>query len=292
MKRDKIAIIGAGRVGTALAVSLHQRGYPVVGVASRTLASAKRCGELTGCTLITTSPSEAAQPGSTIFITTPDGVIGKVCQEVAQGGAFKKGDLVVHASGSLDSGELISAREKEALTLSMHPVQSFTDLQSAIENLPGSYFGLEGEEEAIERGKELVAHLDGRAVVIAKGGKALYHAAACVASNYLISLVHLSLKLYEKAGIPKEEGSKMLLPLIDGTTANAARLGIPSALTGPIDRGDAEILRHQLSAIRDKAPEVLRTFTELAAYTLEVAEGKGTLTAERTEELRELLKKG
>lgn len=292
MKKHKVAIIGAGRVGTALAVLLHRRGYAIAGVASRTLTSAKRCANLTGCRLTTTQPSEAARAGETILITTPDGVIRKVSEQIARKGGFKKGDLVIHASGALDSDELRAAKQKRALTLSMHPVQSFANVRSAVENLPGSYFGLEGEENAVERGRKLVKDLDGKAIVIPKGAKTLYHAAACVLSNYLVSLVDLSLKLYERVGIPREKALPMLLPLVEGTIANVKRVGIPSALTGPIERGEVEVLREQLSSIRARAPELLEVFSELAQYTLQLAKEKGDLTREKASQLRKLLKGG
>ena len=291
MNKGKVAIIGAGRVGTALAVLLRRQGYPIAAVASRTLASAQRCAELTECELLTTSPSEAAKAAEIIFITVPDGEIRAVCEAIARGGGFKKGDLVIHTSGALDSDELSSAKERAALILSMHPVQSFSEPESAIENLPGSYFGLEGEEEAVERGKVIVKDLDGKAVMISREAKALYHAAACVVSNYLVGLLDLSLTIYEKAGIAREKAIEVLLPLAKGTIANVESLGVPSALTGPIERGEVEIIRRQMASINDRAPELLGVFRDLVRYTLGVAKEKGTLTREKVEELTQLLKK-
>ncbi len=285
MKKANVSIIGAGRVGTALAVLLHQRGYVIAGVASRTLASAKRCAGLAACDLVTTDLAEAAKVGTIIFITTPDRVIKRVCEQVARAGGFEQGDLVIHTSGSLSSSELAPAEERGALILSMHPVQSFADLDSALDHLSGSYFGLEGDKDAVERGRRLVEDLKGRAVVISKEVKPIYHAAACAASNYLVALVGLALELYEQAGIPEEDRLRMLLPLIKGTVSNVEKAGVPAALTGPIDRGDAEVLRQQYSSIEDRAPELLSPFAELTRYTIGIAREKGSLSDEKAAEL-------
>jgi len=137
---EQIAIIGAGKVGTAMAYLLQKAGYGVAGVSDRnpsalvdilSYTSAQPCS----------SPEEAARKADFILITTPDDEIAGTCRTLSDSGAILPGNKVVHMSGAGGLDLLESARRSGALVASIHPIQSFADIGGAIENLPGSAFG-------------------------------------------------------------------------------------------------------------------------------------------------------
>ncbi|MEW8958593.1 MAG: Rossmann-like and DUF2520 domain-containing protein [Moorella sp. (in: firmicutes)] len=287
----RVGIVGAGAVGTGMGILLQQRGYEIVGVASRTSASAGRAAARLNCPVFE-RPEELARQAEVVFITTNDQAIGPVTEAIAAHGGFHPGQTVIHMSGSLSSGILEPARRAGALALSLHPLQSCADAERAVANLPGSIFSLEGDEGALPLGKRLVADLGGEYIVISAAAKPLYHAAACVASNYLVSLIDLSLRLIEAAGVEPALAGRALMPLIKGTLANIEAMGIPRALTGPIARGDLETIRDHLKAMGDVPAEVEELYCALGRYTAGLAVRKGTIDAGLRDRLYRMLAKG
>ncbi|MCR4397953.1 MAG: DUF2520 domain-containing protein [Firmicutes bacterium] len=279
----KIAIIGPGRVGTALAVHLARRGYPVAAVAGRSRASLDRfLAKLTveGMEPEIASAAEAARRAEIVFITTPDKVIGDIAALLAEAAAVHEGQVVVQTSGALSSAVLLPAAKCGASVLSFHPLQSFATVERGIELLPGCSVVLDGDPAGIEVGGELARVLGLHTMTIPTEVKPLYHAAACTASNYLVTLVGLSLDLLEECGLDRGEALRALLPLIRGTVENVAALGVPEALTGPIERGDTDILRGHLEAMGRRLPRLDEVYRVLGAETVRLAARKGRLSEE------------
>jgi len=286
-----IAIIGAGAVGTTFAVALHQRGYRIAGVASRTPASAERCASMVECPHYSVDPVEVARAADVIFIATPDEAIQEVCRHITEEGGIKRGDIVVHFSGALGSNILDSAKQKGGYVLALHPIQSFPKGEVSVGNLVGSYFTLEGDPEALRFGERVVGDLEGTAVSISSETKPIYHAALCVACNYLVTLTDLAVKMLEAIGIKRQDALPMILPLIKGTVHNLQRVSLPDALTGPISRGDLRTLERHLGAIEKILPDYLDVYKKLGSLTAEVAKEKGSLDHDRYEELKRLFTK-
>ena len=281
----KIGFIGSGTTGTALAVRLSQRGCPVVAVSSRTLRSAQKlAGLLPDCRVCHTA-QEVAEAAELVFITTPDDVIARVCGEVR----WREGQNVVHCSGAHSVDVLESARKLGAAVGSFHPLQTFADVDRAVENLPGSTFALEAEEPLLATEKELTRLLDGKWVVLKPGDKVLYHAAAVFACNYLVTLVKLALDLWRNFGISSKEATRGLLPLLEGTINNIDNIGLPDCLTGPIARGDSGTIERHLSALEARSPALLTTYKELGLQTIPIALAKGTVSEQKAEEMKVLL---
>ena len=276
-EKPSISIIGAGAAGTALAIALHRKGYPIHAVASRSEASAQRCASLVDAPRTNTDLALAAQSSEVVIIATPDGAIRQVCEQIARGNGFSGYQLVLHLSGALGAEELQSARDCGALTLSFHPIQTLSDPQKGAELLIGSYFCLEGERAAIERGQALVSDLNGTALVISDQDKALYHAALCMASNYLIVLQDMAVRMLEPTGIPREQALKALLPLIQGSVDNLLHSGLPHALTGPISRGDSQTLESHLRAMSALPKDLVALYQSLGIEAVRVAREKGNL---------------
>ncbi|MGI9861062.1 Rossmann-like and DUF2520 domain-containing protein [Moorella naiadis] len=284
----RVGIIGAGPVGTGMGILLSRRGYTITGVASRTRASAQRAAHRLACPVFT-EPAALARLVEVVLITTTDRAIGPVTLAIARQGGFHPGQTVIHMSGSLTTAVLEPAREAGARVLSLHPLQSCADADRAVTNLPGSVFSLEGDAEALTLGRQLVNDLGGEYFIIKPEAKPLYHAAACVASNYLVSLVDLSYRLMQAAGMEPAMVVRALAPLIEGTWGNIKEKGTTLALTGPIARGDGETIADHLQAMAVKAPELDEIYRALGRYTIEVAVRKGSIEAHQAAGLEAIL---
>ena len=269
-----VVIIGPGKVGQALAALLPRVGYDVRGLFGR------------AADLATAAAAEV------VFITTPDRAIAGVAEAVAGRGGFRPGQVVAHTSGALSSEVLAPARQSGAATLSMHPLQTFASVETAVRVLPGSTFVLEGDPEGLSVGREVAQRLGGRAWEISPAAKSVYHAAACIASNYLVTLVDAAVRLWERTGLPREEAIPALLPLLRGTVDSVAAVGVPGALTGPVERGELEVLRGHLQGIAQQVPELLELYANLGEYTAQVAHEKGRLGDGQVQEVRSLMKEG
>lgn len=283
-----IGFIGAGTVGTALAVRLNGKGYPVVAVSSRTKASAQRLAEAVSGCRVHDDGQAVADVCQLVFVTTPDDVIAQVVAELR----WHSGQSVVHCSGAASADILEAARGSGADVGAFHPLQTFASVSHAIENIPGSTFAIEAEEPLLTTLKEMASALEGSWVRLGAGDKVLYHAAAVVACNYFVTLVKLATDLWQSFGVSTHEATQALLPLLRGTLNNLDNVGLPHCLTGPIARGDLGTIRSHLNALERAAPEILSTYRELGLKTIPIALAKGKIDQERAKELEALLKEG
>ena len=283
--KTKVGFIGAGIVGTALAVRLSQKGYPVIAVASRSKSSADRlAGNVPNCTPYDTKQA-VADVSDIVFITTPDDAIPQVAAELR----WHPGQSVVHCSGADSVGSLEPARLAGAQVGGFHPLQTFASVAHAIENIPGSTFAIETEGELLETLKQMAADLEGNWVKLGAEDKVLYHTAAVMACNYLVTLVKTATDLWKVFDVATPEATRALMPLLRGTLNNIDNVGLPNCLTGPIARGDLGTITKHLSALEKSAPALLSTYRELGMQTVPIALDKGKIDAVRAEELRKLL---
>lgn len=287
MKEYCISIIGAGKVGTAVGYLLKQKGYLLGAVACRTQESLEKALSFTGGPGLTDTV-DAARQGNLIFITTSDKDIEATCEAIVAGGGFEQGDIVFHMSGALSVDVLAAAKEKGAKTGCLHPMQTFATVEGAIKNLPGSVFGVTVRDSLLEVAGELVEALDGEMVLIKDEDKPLYHAAAVMVCNYLVSLFYAGQEIYQEMGIGPEAARKAFLPLLKGTLANLKSVGAPQALTGPTSRGDLETVTKHLRALKKALPDEAELYRILGNYTVKVALAKGTIDQKVAEELRGL----
>ena len=281
----KIGFIGAGTTGTALAVRFSQKECPVVAVSSRTLSSAQKLASLVPNCQICHTAQEVADAAELVFVTTPDDIIAQVCDEVQ----WHAGQNVVHCSGAHSVDILEPAKKLGADVGSFHPLQTFADVEQAIENLPGSTFALEAGEPMLSMLKELTSLLNGNWVELKPGDKVLYHTAAVFACNYLVTLVKLALDLWLDFGVSSKEATRALLPLLEGTINNIDNIGLPDCLTGPVARGDSGTIEKHLSALEAKSPSLLTTYKELGLQTIPIALAKGKINEQKAEEMKALL---
>jgi predicted short-subunit dehydrogenase-like oxidoreductase (DUF2520 family) len=283
--KTTIGFIGAGMTGTALAARLWQRGYPVTAVSSRSIESARRLSSfVSGCT-VCREPQHVADLAQVVFITTPDDVI----PDIAAGIRWRQGQVAVHCSGVHSTDILEPAVRAGAHGCCLHPLQTFAGIEEAINNISGSTFALEGDEEGLSIATELAQALEGNIILLKAGDKVKYHIAAVTLSNYLVALMKTSADLWQSFGIPQEEAVKALLPLLKGTVRNIERVGIPGCLTGPIARGDVETVRKHVNALAAGQPERMNIYRVMGLKTLEIALAKGRISLETAEEITTLL---
>lgn len=282
----EIGFIGAGKVGLALAILLQKTGYHVAGVASRTNESAQAMAKRLNCPAL--SKGDVARRSEALFLTTSDDAIVPVTEELAKEGAFHLGQVVLHMSGAHSSQILKPAAQLGAITLSVHPIQSFASVDQAISLIPGTYFSIEGDDRGYDFAIKMVEDLGGKHFLLDSEAKVLYHAAACVACNYLVGLLDTALNLLAEAGVPEEIRLPAFLPLVTGTVENIKKLGIPKALTGPISRGDRGTIEKHLAAMAD-LPLLSEVYQALGLVTVDVALKKGTINEEQAEAMRSLL---
>ncbi len=282
----KLGFIGAGTAGTVLSLKLSDAGYPVVAVSSRSQTSARKLSQaIDGCVPVG-SNQEVADAAELVFITTPDDAIASVASQVR----WHKGQSIAHCSGTDSTDILEPARKAGAYVGVFHPLQTFADVTQAIENIPGSTFALEAEEPLLKTLKDMAEAVKGRWIELKASDKVLYHAAAVIACNYLVTLVKSAADLWQSFGVPRHQAIQALLPLIRGTIHNIDTVGIPGCLTGPIARGDTGTIEKHLNALRKTAPDLLSAYRELGLQTIPVALAKGKINRNQADELREILK--
>jgi predicted short-subunit dehydrogenase-like oxidoreductase (DUF2520 family) len=290
-KKDRIAILGPGKVGTAVGHLLRKAGHDIVSVAGRCVEAAERAVAYTGG-VATTDFVEAARKADCIFITTTDDAVASVCKAVTEGGGVRKGSKVVHTSGVGGLDLLRDAKRQGAHVACIHPLQTIADVESAIRKIPGSTFGITADEEIQSWACRIVEDLGGRPFHVPDEDKALYHAAACMASNYLVTLMYLVEEIYGRMGLSREDAIRAFWPLVKGTIENLESKGTISSLTGPIARGDGGTARKHMQGFRTRFPALLKIYREMGLFTADVAARKGILKDEQLAEIRLILKGG
>ncbi|MFZ5641558.1 MAG: Rossmann-like and DUF2520 domain-containing protein [Bacillota bacterium] len=287
----RVSVVGAGVLGSAVAVQLKKKGYEIAAVASRREEPAKTLAGRTGAVYCDDAAAAAAK-GEIVFLTVPDRAIADTAAGIARAGGFRPGQLVVHMSGALPAEILAPAGEAGAVIMSVHPLQSFASIDMAIKNLPGSFFAIQGDPAGIDKARQIVADLDGRSFVLPPEGKPMYHLGASAASNYLVALIHFAVSLYRQIGMDEETAVEAILPLVKGTLANIESLGPAKALTGPVARGDITTLKTHLQALRQQPVTSRQLYGALGAYTAGVAREKGTIDGSTAEAIIRLLAPG
>ncbi|NLP42102.1 MAG: DUF2520 domain-containing protein [Veillonellaceae bacterium] len=258
MSKPSIAILGGGRLGGALAGLVNDCGYPVVAITARsqeTLAAISKATALPVCF----DNVEAAAQADLILLTVPDRILPVVLDELIAGKRLRLGQVLLHTSGVLAGEALAPARQFGVAVGSMHPLQSFADRETARKNIPGSPFAIDGDAAAVDAASRLVNDLGGTILRVPPEERVLYHAAACIASNYLVALLHTAEKLLMRWTSDESAALQSLLPLVKGTLRNVAQQGTASALTGPIVRGDSSTVARHLQAL----PEDFKTVYQI-----------------------------
>lgn len=240
----KLGVVGQGRVGTALAAALRQAGYEVDGPAGR--------GEVPA--------------GEAILLCVPDSEIARAAETVA--GSAR---LVGHTSGATPLGALRPAARGGAHVFGFHPLQTFTREGDPPE-LDGVGCAIAGSTpEALAFAREVAERLGMVPFDLPDHKRAAYHAAASVASNFLVTLQAMAEEVARDAGLEPTQARQLLAPLVRRTVENWVELGPAAALTGPVARGDEQTVSAQRRAISAASPQLLPLFDALVERTKAIA---------------------
>jgi predicted short-subunit dehydrogenase-like oxidoreductase (DUF2520 family) len=269
-----IVIIGPGRMGLALGAALRKA------EAVERLVYYGRAMEAPPHPMF--DGSDAAEyrvgphplpPGtSVVILAVPDSALPEVAHDLAAFGPPPPACVALHLAGAISTEVLAPLHAQGYAVGSLHPLQSIADPWHSGDRLIGSAYALAGEPEAIAAGRRLVAALEGLPLVIAPGKRQIYHAAAVVASNYMIALLAFSVRLMMQAGVSESDALTALLPLVKGTLENLDQLGVGAALTGPVARGDADTVRLHLARLSDSDRAL---YSGLGLELLKVARAAG-----------------
>jgi predicted short-subunit dehydrogenase-like oxidoreductase (DUF2520 family) len=281
----RIGIIGAGKVGTALGRALMEKGLHVVAVASRRAESLERAKAYVGRACVYTLDNrEAASMADVVAVTTQDREIRNVAAQIFGADVPIEGKLFFHTSGAHASTELSPLEKKGALLGSLHPLQTFPDIDSGIAALPETYIFIEGDEKALPVLQVLASSLGAEAVVIEKEHKVLYHLSAVFVCNLLSALLYAGEGIMERIGIDIVP----FYPIIRATLKNIEARGPLRSLTGPVVRGDGETVRAHLEAMEGMALHE-KVYKSLSLVALEMASARGAVTEEQVAALKRLL---
>jgi predicted short-subunit dehydrogenase-like oxidoreductase (DUF2520 family) len=264
--KPKIAIVGPGRLGSALAAALAQAGYRIREVVSGdTPVSKSRARQLArtkGARAVTAT--NASLDADLIWFCVPDRKIADAARELAVATQWK-GKIAFHSSGALASSELSVLRRRGAAVASVHPMMTF--VRGAIPSLKSVPFAVEGDAAAIRAAHRIARDLGGQAFGIQKQSKVAYHAWGTFASPLLVALLVTAEQVAHRAGFSPAAARQNMLPIVRQTIDNYAKLGPAGAFSGPIVRGDAAIVRAHLQLLK-KMPEARAVYVALARAAL------------------------
>ena len=290
----KVAIIGAGKVGSVLGRILADKDVPIVAVISRSPSSARKCARFVRCKRASTSLKDIPSDTSLILITTPHSAVEEVAIALSQLEQLRFKRLsVCHASGMYTADALAPLAARGATVFSFHPLQTFPrdfDPAQILESIPGIYYGVDGTRQALLVARQLAGRLGGHLISIPPGMRVFYHAACVVASNHLTGLLAALESMYGKLGSAHKAFFPVFKPIIMATLRNIEATSPVEALSGPVARGGTETVALHFDAVRRYAPELLPYFSSLTEETIALAERKGSLPPERVEEMRQLVR--
>jgi predicted short-subunit dehydrogenase-like oxidoreductase (DUF2520 family) len=277
--KPRIAIVGAGNLASALAISLRGAGFEIEQIVSRAqVASSQRARRLArevGAAALAVARAKIRV--EVVWFCVPDGAIASAAASLT-GAADWKGKVALHSSGALTSDELAVLRQRGAAVASVHPLMTF--VRGSRPPLAGVPFAIEGDQRAARTARAIVLNLRGQPFTIRKKGKEAYHAWGMFASPLLTALLAASERVAVAAGVSRNAARERMLPILKQTLANYARLGAAGSFSGPIARGDVATVRRHLNVLR-KVPGARDVYVALACAALRDLPAKNRAALEK-----------
>lgn len=229
-------------------------------------------------------------PAEVYLLAAPDAQLNKLCRELQAAAVLRSGDVVFHCSGALSAAVLSSARKSGAKLASVHPIKTFLAADEPAD-LTAVHCAIEGDAAALAILKPAFAALGGQLFALTADAKLIYHAAAVFACNYLTALLEVSAQAYEQAGLERQTALQAMQPLVNQTLENVFKNGTDKALTGPIARGEVQIIAQQLQALNEWNADYGALYKQLGAVALTLAQSQNRLTPTTLNAIAALLKK-
>lgn len=273
-------VVGCGKVGRTLARLWTQHdALKVQSILNRSLRSGLRAAEFVGSGRAVEDYAEM-EKADLVMISASDQSIEACCRQLCEAGLVEKGTVVFHCSGSLPSALLEPASRRGGSIASIHPVKSFADLATAVETFEGTFCAMEGDRQACEVLRDALRRCGAITFPVEPEFKTIYHAATVVVCNYLVALMEVGLRCFEKAGIPRETAMPVMEPIVTGTVRNAFKLGPVRALTGPIARGEHSVIEGQYEALGRWDEKIQRVYQSLGQVAVELSAAQGNASPE------------
>jgi predicted short-subunit dehydrogenase-like oxidoreductase (DUF2520 family) len=265
-KALRVGVIGAGRVGAVLAAALRTKGHDLVGVTARSPASRARAADLLpGVPIL--GLHEVARHSTLVVLALPDDVLGDPAgpvEDLMASGALHEGQVVAHTSGRHGLNVLESVARSGAVTLAVHPAQTFGGTAADLPRLAGISYGVTALGRHWAVAEWLVGELGGTAVAVPEELRPLWHAGLAHGANHLVTLVASALDIVRATGA--SDPAAVLRPLLLAALERTLEQG-DAALTGPVARGDADAVAGHLRALDDHAPAQAPLYRGLARAT-------------------------
>lgn len=269
MRELTINFIGAGSLGKTLAklIVVNKTGR-ILGVCNSTMENSENAVRFIGQGMPYSSIHTL--PSSDItFITVSDDRIKDVCDVLSQSENFNPDSTVIHCSGLLTSDVLLSAKKKGANTSSVHPNRSFANPEISVQEFKGTYCAVEGDDAGEIMAANIFLNIGAKIIHIKKYKKAIYHASAVIASNYLVALASTAINCLRSADVNDENSIDIILNMMQGTLKNLISIRSPEkSLTGPIKRGDVQTIKAHLASFENEFLKNL--YATLGEATLEL----------------------
>ena len=266
MKRSGVTIIGLGALGKSLTQAFLNADIPVKSIFNRTGYRASQLADENEIAIANSFPEDASQLGTPIFLTVPDGAISEVSYRVAQLSDDLSGKKIVHCSGNEMSSILSAVKKKGAAIASMHPLQTFSAASSA-DDFQNIYCSLEGDAEVLPVLEKLAAAIGAKTVRVSGEQKSHLHAAAVMASNYIVTLLDASAEIGELSGLNRKKVQQLINPLVQTAIQNGQKASFEKAISGPIARGDVETVQQHLKLL-EKSPKLRTFYAQLGLQTV------------------------
>jgi predicted short-subunit dehydrogenase-like oxidoreductase (DUF2520 family) len=278
--KPEIAIVGAGNLGSALAMSLRRAGYRIESVTARSpgasLKKAQKLAKQVGAVASVGLP--ASLRAEVVWFCVPDREIARAAQAYA-GQVAWRGKVALHSSGALPSNELDALRRRGAAVASVHPMMTF--VPNSRPSLAGVPFTIEGDARAVRLARRIVNDVAGQDYPIRKREKAAYHAWGAFASPLFAALLATAEEVAAVAGVARREARRRMIPILLQTLANYASLGAAGAFSGPIVRGDVDTVNRHLRVLR-QIPAAHAVYLSLACAALRDLPAKNKAALRRT----------
>lgn len=317
-----VCIIGAGRVGITLAAIIAGlspcKGLSKIrlgAVCSRSPESIENArkflkklshqnSELISGILFSTNNIEGVNNSNAVFLCTPDDNIIKVSEEIVDANirlkeAGKTNDIIknkifIHFSGAKSLAVLSPLKEAGGQVGSIHPIKSFASIENSVKSISGTVYGVTYPDPYPLKLKKFINDflktVNGKIIEVKDDKKSVYHAAACVASNYLVSLINYAMLINKKIGINPKDSLAGLTGLIEGTISNIKKLGTTKALTGPIARGDVGTIQEHLESFKKFFKEEdYVIYKVMGIETAKIAYENGWISRETLENFNKIL---
>ncbi len=275
-----VSIIGAGKVGSTLALLLRRSGYPIVSVISKNKISAQRLARLVRCKIFSDSLSALSPETRFLLFTSPEETLAQLVRKLDKLSSIHySGLFCAHVSGSETSDVFLPLTKRGAIPFSLHPIQTFpNDLSVKVQasKMPGITYGFEGSRRALPFARRVVRSLQGSIIVVPKEKKILYHIACVFASNYPLVMLGAAEELF--LTLHKKIRTQHVRPLVEASIENAFRLGSSRALTGPAVRGSLDTIRSHIRALKKISPHLVEVYRQSGLLAVRLARKNGRLS--------------